>query len=241
MVIRSGITNMLSKQRILIIEDDDDINNLLREIVERAGCFVQTAFSGTEWFLYIEQETWDLILLDLMLPGKSGETLLQLTRTMSDVPVIVISAKEESDTKVQLLHAGADDYITKPFNNEEVMARITVQLRRYERFDDGKKRTYKDIVLDEDTKRVTVSGQEIILTAREYAILQLFMTNPNKMFTKENIYESVWESGFLGDENTVHVHLSHLRAKLQEANPQETYIETIWEIGRAPCREKGRI
>jgi len=231
MVIRSGITNMLSKQRILIIEDDDDINNLLREIVERAGCFVQTAFSGTEGLLYIEQETWDLILLDLMLPGKSGETLLQLTRTMSDVPVIVISAKEESDTKVQLLHAGADDYITKPFNNEEVMARITVQLRRYERFDDGKKRTYKDIVLDEDTKRVTVSGQEIILTAREYAILQLFMTNPNKMFTKENIYESVWESGFLGDENTVHVHLSHLRAKLQEANPQETYIETIWGLG----------
>jgi len=222
---------MLSKQRILIIEDDDDINNLLREIVERAGCFVQTAFSGTEGLLYIEQETWDLILLDLMLPGKSGETLLQLTRTMSDVPVIVISAKEESDTKVQLLHAGADDYITKPFNNEEVMARITVQLRRYERFDDGKKRTYKDIVLDEDTKRVTVSGQEIILTAREYAILQLFMTNPNKMFTKENIYESVWESGFLGDENTVHVHLSHLRAKLQEANSQETYIETIWGLG----------
>lgn len=222
---------MLSKQRILIIEDDDDINNLLREIIERAGFFVRTAFSGTEGLLYIEQETWDLILLDLMLPGKSGETLLELTRTMSDVPVIVISAKEESDTKVQLLHAGADDYITKPFNNEEVLARIMVQLRRYERFDDGKKRTFKDIVLDEDTKRVTISGQEIILTAREYAILHLFMTNPNKMFTKENIYESVWESGFLGDENTVHVHLSHLRAKLQEANPQETYIETIWGLG----------
>lgn len=222
---------MLSKQRILIIEDDDDINNLLREIIERAGFFVRTAFSGTEGLLYIEQETWDLILLDLMLPGKSGETLLELTRTMSDVPVIVISAKEESDTKVQLLHAGADDYITKPFNNDEVMARIMVQLRRYERFDDGKKRTFKDIVLDEDTKRVTISGQEIILTAREYAILHLFMNNPNKMFTKENIYESVWESGFLGDENTVHVHLSHLRAKLQEANPQETYIETIWGLG----------
>ena len=222
---------MLSKQRILIIEDDDDINNLLREIVERAGFFVRTAFSGTEGLLYIEQETWDLILLDLMLPGKSGETLLGLTRTMSDVPVIVISAKEESDTKVQLLHAGADDYITKPFNNEEVLARIMVQLRRYERFADGKKRTFKDIVLDEDTKRVTISGQEAILTAREYAILHLFMNNPNKMFTKENIYESVWESGFLGDENTVHVHLSHLRAKLQEANPQETYIETIWGLG----------
>jgi len=222
---------MLSKQRILIIEDDDDINNLLREIIERAGFFVRTAFSGTEGLLYIEQETWDLILLDLMLPGKSGETLLELTRTMSDVPVIVISAKEESDTKVQLLHAGADDYITKPFNNDEVMARIMVQLRRYERFADGKKRTFKDIVLDEDTKRVTISGQEAILTAREYAILHLFMNNPNKMFTKENIYESVWESGFLGDENTVHVHLSHLRAKLQEANPQETYIETIWGLG----------
>src|SRR5690625_138336 len=106
-----------------------------------------------------------------------------------------------------------------------------VKLRRYENIDDNKKRNFKDIVLDQNTKRVTISCQKILLTAREYAILHLFMNNPNKMFTKENIYESVWESGFLGDENTVHVHLSHLRAKLQEANPQETYIETIWGLG----------
>src|SRR5699024_8122219 len=121
----------LSKQRILIIEDDDDINNLLREIVERAGSFVRTAFSGTEGLLYIEQETWDLILLDLMLPGKTGETLLRLTRTMSDVPVIVISAKEVSDTKVHLLHASVVDYITKSVINEEVLALCMEQLRRY--------------------------------------------------------------------------------------------------------------
>lgn len=222
---------MTAKQRILIVEDDDDINNLLREIVEAGGFFAQAAFSGTEGLLYIEQEPWDLVLLDLMLPGKPGEALLRTMREHSEVPVIVISAKEEMHTKVDLLHAGADDYMTKPFNNEEVMARIMVQLRRYERIDVGKERAYKDILLNEETKHVTVNNEEVVLTAREYAILHLFMNNPKKMFTKENIYESVWGSGYMGDDNTVHVHLSHLRTKLQEANPNETYIETVWGLG----------
>lgn len=222
---------MVYKGRVLVIEDDEDINRLLCEIVKKAGLFVQAAYSGTEGILQLEHGAWDLILLDLMLPGKSGEQLLETVRMQSDIPVIVISAKEEPLTKVQLLRAGADDYITKPFNNEEVLARILVQLRRYERTEKRTMITFKDIFLDEETKRVTVNDTEVDLTAREYQMLHLFLSNKQKMFTKENIYESVWGDGLLGDENTVHVHLSHLRAKLKQANPDESYIETIWGLG----------
>ncbi len=228
---------MQQKSRILVVEDDEDINRLLCEMVEKEGLYAQSAFSGTEGLLLIEHEQWDLILLDLMLPGKSGNELLDLIRSHMDVPVIVISAKEEPRTKVDLLHAGADDYVTKPFNNEEVIARIMVQLRRYKRVNQPSVKTFKDIVLDEETKRVTVQGMEITLTAREYAILYLFLENKRKMFTKENIYESIWGNDFLGDENTVHVHLSHLRSKLQRANPEETYIETIWGLGYRLVKE----
>lgn len=222
---------MQEKNRILVVEDDEDINHLLCEIATKEGYYAQAAFSGTEGLLYIQYEQWDLILLDLMLPGKSGEELLEILRTQSNIPVIVISAKEESLTKVQLLHAGADDYITKPFNNEEVLARMMVQLRRFKHPEEPSTKTFKDIVLHEEMKRVTLRGTELTLTAREYAILHLFLSNKQKMFTKENIYESVWGSDLLGDENTVHVHLSHLRSKLQHANPEETYIETIWGLG----------
>src|SRR5699024_3804898 len=217
--------------RMLVIEDDEDINGLLCEIVEEEGFYVQPAFSGTEGLLWILHEQWDLILLDLMLPGKSGEELLEELRGQSDIPVIVISAKDEPITKVELLRAGADDYVTKPFNNEEVLARIFVQLRRFKRTEKSSQKRFKDIVLDEETKRVTVKGKEITLTAREYAILLLFLQHKEKMFTKENIYESIWGNDFIGDENTVHVHLSHLRSKLQQINPEETYIETIWGLG----------
>lgn len=228
---------MQQKSRVLVVEDDEDINRLLCEMLEKEGFYAQSAFSGTEGLLLIKHEEWDLILLDLMLPGKSGNELLDSIRSQMDVPVIVISAKEEPHTKVELLHAGADDYITKPFNNEEVIARIMVQLRRYKRVNQPSVKTFKDIVLDEETKRVKVQGMEVTLTAREYAILHLFLQNKRKMFTKENIYESIWGNDFLGDENTVHVHLSHLRTKLQRANPEETYIETIWGLGYRLVKE----
>lgn len=166
-----------------------------------------------------------------MIPGKSGEEFLQIVRSHSDVPIIVISAKETTDIKAQLLHDGADDYITKPFDNKEVIARIVAQLRRYNRINTSTIQTYKDIILNESTKRVTVNEQDLILTAREYKLLHLFLTNREKIFTKENIYTSIWGESFLGDENTVHVHMSHLRAKLEKLNSKETYIETIWGMG----------
>lgn len=228
---------MPSTGRILIVEDDEDINALLSQIVRDAGHYAQPSFSGTEGLLYIKLEQWDLVLLDLMLPGKSGEDILQTIREQLDIPVIIISAKEAPNTKVQLLQDGADDYITKPFNNAEVAARINAQLRRYTRTTNHSKYVFKDIILDTDTKQVTVSRKELSLTAREYELLHLFLHNQEKIFTKENIYESIWGTDFFGDENTVHVHMSHLRAKLEKVNPNETYIETIWGMGYRLMKE----
>lgn len=216
---------------ILVVEDDEDINRLLCDIVKQAGYQAQPAFSGTEAMIYFEQQSWDVILLDLMLPGKSGEELLASFRKATDAAILIISAKEEQLSKVTMLRSGADDYITKPFDTEEVAARIDAQLRRYERSQRKNHYVHKDIVLDEETKRVHVNDRHVILTAREYHMLKLFLTMPNKLFTKENIFESVWNEPFYHDDNTVNVHISHLRSKLAQANPNEDYIETVWGMG----------
>ncbi|MNJ42412.1 Response regulator SaeR [compost metagenome] len=146
----------------------------------------------------------------------------------------MISAKEEQHTKVSILRAGADDYITKPFDIEEVSARIDIHLRRYRRVaaaDPIRQLSYKDILLNADTKLVSVNGSEVILTAREFAVLELLMSHPKKVFTKPNLFEAVWGDSYLGDDNTITVHMSNIRKKLAQANPEEEYIETIWGMG----------
>lgn len=219
--------------RILVVEDDNDINALLCRIITQSNYEAQPAFSGTEALLYLKQEQWDLILLDLMLPGLEGTELLQKIRDTYRTPVIIISAKGESETIVALLRAGADDYITKPFDITEVGARIDAVLRRYNDWQAIRKTKlqHKDIVLDLDTKTVKVNNKEVVLTSREFQILKLLMSQPQKIFSKENVYESVWKERYYGDDNTINVHMSNLRNKLQEANPNEEYIETIWGIG----------
>lgn len=216
---------------ILVIEDDEDINHLLCEIIIDNGYTAQPAYSGTEALLQLERKNWSLVLLDLMLPGKSGEEILAILKENLDVPVIIISAKEEQLTKVNMLRAGADDYITKPFNNDEVAARIDVQLRRYQYPLQSEKLMYKDIIIDEETGRVYVNAREVKLTAIEYNILKLLLSFPKKMFTKQNIFESVWDEDYYGEENIVNVHMSRLRSKLAMANNKEEYIETIWGMG----------
>jgi len=216
---------------ILVVEDDGDINRLLCQILEDAGYISQPAFSGTEALMYMEKQSWDLVLLDLMLPGKSGEELLSIVRKQSDVAIIVISAKEEQFTKIDMLRSGADDYITKPFDNEEVAARVEAQLRRYRRTVDDDLLVFKDIQLDQEAKSVSIAGKNITLTALEYKILRLFLMSQKKVFTKENIFESVWGIDYHGDENIVNVHMSNLRTKLSRANPEEEYIETMWGMG----------
>jgi DNA-binding response OmpR family regulator len=219
---------------ILIIEDDEDINRLLCSIISKSGYSPKPAYSGTEAVIYLDSQKWDMVLIDLMLPGLSGEELLKKISNESHVPVIIISAKLETQTKINSLRAGADDYITKPFDVNEVSARIDSCLRRYRDLSGVQKTNqlmYKDIVLDMDSKVVTVNDSELKLTAREYEILLLMMSSPNKVFSKANLFESVWKDSFYGDDNTINVHMSNIRSKLAKANQNEDYIETIWGMG----------
>lgn len=225
----------MSKQiQILVVEDDNDINQLLCNIIKKNGYHPQPAFSGTEAMLYLEKQDWDMLLLDLMLPGMSGDEILTKIAEQSNIPVIIISAKIDQETKIGMLRTGADDYITKPFDNEEVSARIDSHLRRYQRINklpSMKKLVYKDIVIDQDAKTVVLQGKQLNFTAREYEILVLFMASPKKVFTKKNLFESVWKEAFYGDDNTINVHISNIRNKLAAVNPDEQYIETIWGMG----------
>lgn len=219
---------------ILVVEDDEDINKLLCKIIRQSGYLPKSAYSGTEAMIYLERQEWDMILLDLMLPGMTGEGVLAKVTKQSPVPVIIISAKLDRQTKIEALRMGADDYITKPFDIEEVSARLEAHLRRYRRtieLPTKKELRHKDICVDVDAKTVSVNESDITLTAREYAILVLLLSSPNKVFTKANLFQSVWNEAFYGDDNTINVHMSNLRSKLSKANPQEEYIETIWGMG----------
>lgn len=221
---------------ILIVEDNNEINHMLTELLQNNGYATQSAYSGTEALLYLEKQIPRAVILDLMLPGMTGEELLVKIKDVdSDIAVIIASAKEDVHTRVDLLRAGADDYVVKPFDTEELLARLEVALRRNGRNGQDENRserlTFKDIVMEPDRFRVTVSGQEIALTRREYLILALLMSNPSKVFTKNNIYESVWNEEFVGEDNAVNVHISNIRQKLAKVNGEETYIQTVWGIG----------
>lgn len=220
---------------ILVVEDDNYINSMLARLLQKDKYNVSQAYSGTEAMMYIEANNFQLILLDLMLPGMTGVEVLKNIRKINQMPVIIISAKIDKQDKIDMLKIGADDYITKPFDIDEVLARIEANLRRYMDFNNGDNcdlnLTYKDIILNKETKEVIVNNHELILTAREFTILELFLSHTKKVFSKANLFESVWETEYLGDENTINVHMSNLRSKLHKANPNEQYIETIWGMG----------
>ncbi|MDQ0149963.1 response regulator transcription factor [Eubacterium multiforme] len=220
--------------KILVVEDDSDINNLLANILIDEGYDVTQAFSGTEAKFCIKEKDFQLILMDLMLPGLSGEELIKEIRKNNNSSIIVISAKDDIDSKVNVLKIGADDYIIKPFDGREVLVRIEVALRRSlnsENVESNKVILYKDIELEKSTRKVFVKNIEVYLTAKEFDILYLLLHNPKKIFSKNNIFESVWKEEFLGDDNTVNVHVSNLRNKLNKINKEENYIKTIWGIG----------
>ena len=230
------------REYILIVEDDNDISAMLQELLQQNGYDTSQAYSGTEALFYIEKELPTALILDLMLPGMSGEDLLvKIKQEHPEVAVIISSAKEDTKTRIELLRAGADDYIVKPYDVDELLARLEAVLRRSSRGPQGVQRDgdntesdvlqYKDICMERNGFRVTVSNTDIKLTKREYMILELLMTNPGKVFTKNNLYESVWNEEFLGEDNAVNVHISNLRQKLAKVNPSETYIETVWGIG----------
>lgn len=220
--------------KVLLVEDDQEINKMEQALLGKYDYQVTAAYSGTEALLLVEREEFDIILLDLMLPGISGEEVLEQIRKIDNVPIMCISAKDNMSDKLDVIRAGADDYITKPFNNEELLVRMEALLRRSKKNSQNEGNnviTFKDIILDLDNHTATVLGNSIELTQKEYGILELLISNPKKVFTKDNIYESVWNEEYIPEDNTVNVHISNLRSKLNEYSKGINYIKTVWGIG----------
>lgn len=212
---------------ILIIDDDMHINNMLDETLTREGYKVSHAYSGTEALLVLKNYKPDIVLLDLMLPGLSGERILP---QIKDIPVIVISAKMDVANKVDLLLGGAVDYVTKPFQTKELLARIAVHLRIRNQQNSGNKIIFDDIEMDMDHYGVKVSGNDVKLTKTEYAILKMLMQNKSIVLSKTQILDCISMDTPDCTESSLKTHISNLRKKLREVGNKE-YIESVWGIG----------
>ena len=223
--------------RILIVEDNNEIQEILRTLLSEEHEVIQ-AFSGTEGMIRFQQGDIDLILLDIMLPGKNGDQVLKAIRQDSSVPVIMLTALSDKKLISQYLLDGANDYIVKPFDLDEVFARVTVQLRQNSdkqpveiEHPDKLIQQLKNIQFDADSFEIKNSQETIRLAKKECLILQTLLGHPKKIFTKEELYELVWEDTYLPGDNTLNTHLSNLRKKLSQLDPEQEYIETIWGVG----------
>ena len=228
-------------RRVLVVEDDREISGLLKNFLQENDFEVDVAYDGNAASDYIQNGKYDIILMDMMLPYKSGDVLIKELRDSSDkekkrTPVIVISAKTMKDTRLEVLRMGADDYIIKPFDLDEVLVRIEVVMRRAGDVRDeageasSEVLSYAGIVLNKELNFVTFKDSSIKLTAKEMQLLEIFLKNPKKTFTKANLYEAVWQDEYVYDDNTINVHMSNLRSKLRKASGTE-FIETVWGIG----------
>ena len=221
-------------ERLLIIEDDAANNQMIKEYLESYGYACTQAYSGSEGKLLFSMEQFDLVLLDLMLPGVAGEELVK--EFAGKAPVIVLSAKSGLDSKVKLLSDGAEDYICKPFDLPELLVRIQVQLRRQNRAG-GREAVHaqegyvwREWRLDPDTQEMTACGKTVALTRHEFLILELLIRNPRRVFSKQMIYEYAWGQEYLAEDKTLNVHISNIRGKLK-ASGTDAYIQTVWGIG----------
>ena len=231
-------------RKILIIEDNADINNLIAEALRKAEYEYRQAFSGTEGLFCVSSEKFDLAVMDLMLPGMSGEELLPKLREKQDIPVIVLSARDSLDSKLSLLNAGAEDYMTKPFEVAELIARVGVQLRKHSHAEtDGsretesakgsahaKKLVLRNLVLDPESYSAEIDGIQVSLTRQEFKIMELLLSNPKRVFSKQDIYSYAWDNYYVGEDKTINMHISNIRRKLKAVSEDE-YIETVWGIG----------
>lgn len=216
---------------ILIVEDDTSINALLKEALEKENYRCTQAFSGTEARMLLQMNSYSVVLLDLMLPGIPGEEVLKEIRKKGSTPVIVLTARDTIDDKVEYLRSGADDYITKPFDIQEVLARVLVQIRRNEGQAEEENLCYRGMELDKTNFSVRVEGTELSkITKQEFSILELLLWHPKKVFSKEEIFEYAWEEAYMGETKTLDVHISNIRKKIKEVTKKE-YIETVWGIG----------
>ena len=223
-------------KKILTAEDDKEINRLICEYLSSQGYETLSALNGLDAVRIVrDNNDLSLLILDLMLPFQSGDMVLQKIREFSDIPVIVVSAKSGTRSKIDLIRMGADDYLTKPFDLDELLVRVEAVLRRYK--GDPHKQTeteiltYKNLTLDITAGTASVCGEALILTSKEFAILVLMLRNPAKLWSKANLFESVWGENYLSDDNTVKVHMSNIRTKLKKLDPDSEYIETVWGMG----------
>ncbi|WP_080802713.1 response regulator transcription factor [Arabiibacter massiliensis] len=224
--------------RILVIEDDTDINDVVATSLTKAGYACTQAFSGSEARLLLANGAaaggapFDLVITDLMLPGASGEDLVREIRARSDAPIIVVSARTAPGDKVELLKLGADDYLAKPFDLDELHARVAVQLRHAAR---GTSRTtatlrFKDWVLDTEARTLVAAGTPVKLTRLEYGIVEALVRRPKKVFTKQELFQAAWNEECVVEEKAVNVHMSNIRGKLKPTGT-DGYLETVWGIG----------
>ena len=216
---------------VLIVEDDSDINNFINDYFVIKGYSTIQAFSGTEGLLRLKNER-DIccVILDLMLPGLSGEEIIQEVRKVSDVPIITVSAKNEEEAKIEVLKLGADDFLLKPFNLEELQLKVERNIQKYlnQQVSYKKNEEFKNIILNQDTREVFVDGRNVYFTSKEFDILMLLIQNPNKVISKEKIFREVWHEDYCIDTQTVTVHIKNIRKKIKEVNPITPTIETVF-------------
>ncbi|CAH0120459.1 MULTISPECIES: response regulator transcription factor [unclassified Paenibacillus] len=221
---------------MLVVEDDIDINRLLTINLRKEGYAVEQAFDGKQALEKAANRTYSLVLLDLMLPYVNGLEVMRRIREHSTVPIVLLTAKGEETDKVIGLGAGADDYIVKPFSIHEVIARVQAHVRRhvfFNRSDAEADRPLSHGDLELDPKRCTVAknGEPLNLTAKEFHLLKCFMTHPKQVFTKQQLFYQVWGQEYMGDDNTVMVHIRRLRAKIEDRPDEPRYIVTVWGMG----------
>ncbi|WP_066194420.1 MULTISPECIES: response regulator transcription factor [Gracilibacillus] len=226
------------KKKILVVEDNNEINQMLRELLSNHYQVVG-AYSGTEGLLLLQKEAPDLVLLDIMLPGKDGAQVLQEIRKVSQVPIIMITALGEKRLVTEYLLNGANDYITKPFDDDELLARVLVQLRHMEvESAVSDVQAIKNIWIDRRNFEISRKGERLRLGKKEFEILTYLLDHPNQIYTKEQLYETIWQESYLPGDNSLNAQLSNLRRKIATLDAKEEYIETIWGLGVRLAGEK---
>lgn len=223
----------LEKSKILIVEDDEEINNLIFHSLKKEGYDIVQFFDGKE---AVEKysNSFNLVILDLMLPYVDGIEVLRQIRTVNNAPVIILSAKDEETDRIIGLGMGADDYMVKPFSTRELVARVKAQLRRYVYYNEDKHNsvlTYDKLKLDTSNYKVFKENKELNLTHIEFELLKFFLENPDRVFTKAQIFNNVWKNEYVNDDNTVMVHIKRLRNKIEDNLNDPKYIVTVWGIG----------
>jgi DNA-binding response OmpR family regulator len=234
-VYREG--EIFMNDRILLVEDDISISEMVENYLKKEGFIITTAFNGEEGLYKFLNNSFDLIILDIMMPKLDGMEVMRIVREKSLIPILIMSAKDSDVDKAVGLGLGADDYIAKPFSMVELSARVKAALRRANQYTSSDKReevksiNVNDLTIDLENYLVTKNGENLQLTSKEFEILKLFVLNPKRVFTKTQIYSSIWNDDYLGDENVINVHMRRLREKIEDNPSKPEYIKTLWGIG----------